>query len=134
MIESRAAMYSGWAVGSDGMYRQGHLELGLVAGTAPQRLRSSKAPPFSNVKRAPFRSLCSGPPAQVPLKRGGSAACSKSSSMPRRRAVASVTFRILWPAVQTSFSAMSVTSRRRRVAWKERGILTSEGFFPLRRP
>ena len=61
MIESRAAMYSGWAVGSDGMYRQGHLELGLVAGTAPQRLRSSKAPPFSNVKRAPFRSLCSGP-------------------------------------------------------------------------
>jgi hypothetical protein len=36
--------------------------------------------------------------------------------MPRRWAVASVTFRILWPAVQTSFSAKSVTSRRRRVA------------------
>ena len=65
------------------------------------------APPFPNVE---------GPPAQVHLKRGGLATRSKSSSRPSRRAVASVTLRIVWPAVRTSFPAMSITSRRSLLA------------------
>ena len=67
--------------------------------------------PFSNVE-----ALRSGLPAQVHLKRGGSATCLKSPSMSSRRAVASVTLRIVCPAVRTSFPAMSITSRRSLLA------------------